>query len=108
MAWVGEEFPLACPACGGDIRLSGDGQQAAGLGETLRQRHKNATPAGKAGVPETAFFGPGRWSTRLTDRFIPNPPYLAAPAFARSAISWAERARRYSRTSSITPLAGYA
>jgi len=21
MAWVGEEFPLECPACGGDIRL---------------------------------------------------------------------------------------
>ena len=27
MARVGEEFPLACPACGGDIRLRGDGRQ---------------------------------------------------------------------------------
>jgi hypothetical protein len=24
MAWVGEEFPLKCPNCGGDIRLRGD------------------------------------------------------------------------------------
>jgi hypothetical protein len=27
MARVGEEFPLECPACGGDIRLRGDGRQ---------------------------------------------------------------------------------
>ena len=27
MARVGEEFPLACLACGGDIRLRGDGRQ---------------------------------------------------------------------------------
>ena len=27
MARVGEEFPLECPNCGGDIRLRGDGRQ---------------------------------------------------------------------------------
>ena len=27
MARVGEEFPLACPTCGGDIRLRRDGRQ---------------------------------------------------------------------------------
>ena len=27
MARVGEEFPLECPGCGGDIRLRGDGRQ---------------------------------------------------------------------------------
>ena len=27
MARVGEKFPLECPACGGDIRLRGDGRQ---------------------------------------------------------------------------------
>jgi hypothetical protein len=27
MARVGEKFPLQCPACGGDIRLRGDGRQ---------------------------------------------------------------------------------
>jgi hypothetical protein len=27
MARVGEEFPFACPGCGGDIRLRGDGRQ---------------------------------------------------------------------------------
>jgi hypothetical protein len=27
MARVGEEFPLECPACGGDIRLRGAGRQ---------------------------------------------------------------------------------
>jgi hypothetical protein len=27
MAWVGEACPLLYPACGGDIRLIGDGRQ---------------------------------------------------------------------------------
>jgi hypothetical protein len=30
--------------------------QAAGLGETPRRRHKNATPGGKPGVLGTAFW----------------------------------------------------
>jgi hypothetical protein len=30
MARVGEEFPLACPTCGSDIRLRGDGRQEPG------------------------------------------------------------------------------
>jgi hypothetical protein len=64
MARVGEEFPLECPNCGGDIRLREDGRQELAhfepevrkrekarkaspgngrLGHGLRRRQKNAT-----------------------------------------------------------------
>jgi hypothetical protein len=42
MARVGEEFPLECPACGGDIRLRGDGrQEPAHLEPEVHKRKKN-------------------------------------------------------------------
>ena len=41
MARVGEEFPFACPACGGDIRLRGDGrQEPAHFEPEVRKREK--------------------------------------------------------------------
>jgi hypothetical protein len=48
MARVGEEFPLKCPACGGDIRLRGDGrQEPAHFEPEVRKREKArmASPA---------------------------------------------------------------
>jgi len=48
MARVGEEFPLECPGCGGDIRLSGDGrQEPAHFEPEVRKREKArmASPA---------------------------------------------------------------
>jgi hypothetical protein len=44
---VGEKFPLQCPACGGDIRLRGDGRQeqaAAGLIGQAKKKNPNANP----------------------------------------------------------------
>ncbi len=41
MTGVGEEFPLACPICGGDIRLRGDGrQEPAHFEPEVRKREK--------------------------------------------------------------------
>jgi hypothetical protein len=41
MARVGEEFPLLCPACGGDIHLRGDGrQEPASFEPEIRKRAK--------------------------------------------------------------------
>jgi len=48
MARVGEEFPLACPTCGGDIRLREDGrQEPAHFEPEVRKRAKArmASPA---------------------------------------------------------------
>ena len=48
MARVGEEFPLECPGCGGDIRLTGDGRQEPAYFEPeVRKRAKArmASPA---------------------------------------------------------------
>jgi hypothetical protein len=48
MARVGEEFPLACPTCGGDIRRRGDGrQEPARFEPEVRKREKArmASPA---------------------------------------------------------------
>ena len=48
MARVGEEFPLECPGCGGDIRLRGDRrQQPAHFEPEVRKRKKArmASPA---------------------------------------------------------------
>jgi hypothetical protein len=48
MARVGEEFPFACPGCGGDIRLTGDGRQEPAYFEPeVRKRAKArmASPA---------------------------------------------------------------
>jgi hypothetical protein len=48
MARVGEEFPLQCPNCGGDIRLRGDGRQEPAHFELeVRKREKAgmASPA---------------------------------------------------------------
>jgi hypothetical protein len=48
MARVGEEFPLQCPNCGGDIRLRGDGrQEPAHFEPEVRKREKArmASPA---------------------------------------------------------------
>jgi hypothetical protein len=41
MARVGEGLPLECPACGGDIRLRGDGrQEPAHVEPEVRKREK--------------------------------------------------------------------
>ena len=48
LARVGEEFPLECPNCGGDIRLRGDGrQEPAHFEPEVRKREKArmASPA---------------------------------------------------------------
>jgi hypothetical protein len=48
MARVGEEFPLKCPGCGGDIRLREDGRQEPAYFEPeVRKRAKArmASPA---------------------------------------------------------------
>jgi len=48
MARVGEEFPLECPGCGGDIRLRKDGrQEPAHFEPEVRKREKArmASPA---------------------------------------------------------------
>ena len=48
MARVGEEFPFACPGCGGDIRRRGDGrQEPAHFEPEVRKREKArmASPA---------------------------------------------------------------
>ena len=48
MARVGEEFPLECPNCGGDIRLRADGRQEPAYVEPeVRKREKSrmASPA---------------------------------------------------------------
>jgi hypothetical protein len=48
MARVGEEFPLECPNCGGEIQLSGDGwQEPAHFEPEVRKRAKArmASPA---------------------------------------------------------------
>ncbi len=48
MTRVGEEFPLQCPNCGGDIRLRGDGRQEPVHFEPevrKREKAKMASPA---------------------------------------------------------------
>ena len=48
MARVGEEFPFACPGCGGDIRLRGDGRQEPAYFEPevrKREKARMASPA---------------------------------------------------------------
>ena len=48
MARVGEEFPLECPACGGDIRLRADGRQEPAYFELevrMRKKARMASPA---------------------------------------------------------------
>jgi hypothetical protein len=48
LARLGEEFPLECPNCGGDIRLRGDGrQEPAHFEPEVRKREKArmASPA---------------------------------------------------------------
>jgi hypothetical protein len=84
MARVGEEFPLECPNCGGDIRLIafitqpgpirrilthlGEPLERPPDSERLRAAGKKATSGGRAGVSGTAFWNPGSGSTRLTRR----------------------------------------
>jgi hypothetical protein len=48
MAQVGEEFPLECPGCGGDIRLRGDGRQAPAYVEPEVRKRKKARMASPA------------------------------------------------------------
>ena len=48
MARVGEEFPLECPACGGDIRLSEDGRQEPAHFEPEVRKRKKARMASPA------------------------------------------------------------
>ena len=45
MARVGEEFPFACPGCGGDIRLRGDWRQEPAHFEPEVRKRKKATMA---------------------------------------------------------------
>jgi len=48
MARVGEEFPLECPNCRGDIRLRGDGRQEPAYFEPevrKREKARMASPA---------------------------------------------------------------
>ena len=48
MARVGEEFPVACPGCGGDIRLIADGRQEPAYFEPevrKREKARMASPA---------------------------------------------------------------
>jgi hypothetical protein len=48
LARVGEEFPLACPTCGGDIRLREDGRQEPAHfepGVRKRAKARMASPA---------------------------------------------------------------
>ena len=70
LARLGEEFPLECPNCGGDIRLISF-ITAAGLGETPRRHEKNATPGGRWPIQGAAFraeAGSGGGSNRLKSR----------------------------------------
>ncbi|MFM8792468.1 MAG: hypothetical protein ACKOFX_08330, partial [Solirubrobacterales bacterium] len=92
MARVGEEFPLECPGCGGDIRLisfitepgpirkilthlgepleppplagSRQSPEAAGLGETPRRHEKNATSGEQGADPGNRFPGRGSLGRR--------------------------------------------
>ena len=48
MARVGEEFPLECPACGGDIRLREDGRQEPAHFEPEVRKRKKARMASPA------------------------------------------------------------
>ncbi|MEI6239585.1 MAG: hypothetical protein WCR51_04290 [Planctomycetia bacterium] len=48
MARVGEEVPLACPGCGGDIRLRGDGRQEPAHYEPEVRKRKKARMASPA------------------------------------------------------------
>ena len=48
MARVGEEFPVACPGCGGDIRLIADGRQEPAYFEPeVRKREKARMPTAR-------------------------------------------------------------
>jgi hypothetical protein len=47
MARVGEEFPLECPGCGGDIRLREDGRQEPAHFEPV-VRKKSGSKAGSS------------------------------------------------------------
>ena len=48
MAGVGEEFPLECPNCGGDIRLRADGRQEPAYFEPEVRKRKKARMASPA------------------------------------------------------------
>jgi hypothetical protein len=48
MARVGEEFPLECPACGGDIRLRVDRRQEPAHFEPEVRKRKKARMASPA------------------------------------------------------------
>ena len=48
MARVGEEFPLECPNCGGDIRLREDGRQEPAYFEPEVRKRKKARMASPA------------------------------------------------------------
>ena len=47
-ARVGEEFPLECPGCGGDIRLRRDGRQEPAYFEPEVRKRKKARMASPA------------------------------------------------------------
>ncbi len=48
LARLGEEFPLACPRCGGDIRLIADGRQEPASFEPEVRKRKKARMASTA------------------------------------------------------------
>jgi hypothetical protein len=62
---VGEEFPLECPACGGDIRLIGY------ITET-------AQTAGRSRLTSNRRFASGRWPGWLRARIAATPPISPA------------------------------
>jgi len=65
MARVGEEFPLECPACGGDIRLISCITEP---GET----------AGRSRLPSNRRFASGQWPRWHCPREAESPPISPA------------------------------
>jgi hypothetical protein len=57
MARVGEEFPLECPNCGGDIRLRGDGRQEPAHFEPEVRKRATARTASPASSQPLTHLG---------------------------------------------------
>ena len=67
MARVGEEFPLACPTCGGDIRLIGSLPSSRSRGRSERFSHTSASRSNlRPSLPPVARRSTGASSCRST------------------------------------------